>query len=36
MVQVCMLSDEWLPRNRLLEKFYTKILPFGDVLDYDL
>ena len=31
-----MLSDEWLPRYRLLENFNTKIIPFGDVLDYDV
>ena len=31
-----MLSDEWLPRYRLLENLNTKILPFGDVLEYDL
>ena len=36
MVQVGMLSDKWLPRYRLLEKFNTKILVFGDVLDFDL
>ena len=31
-----MLSDEWLPRYRLLENFNIKILVFGDVLDFDL
>ena len=36
MVQVGMLSDKWLPRYRLLENFNTKILVFGDVLDFDL
>ena len=36
MVQVGMLSDKWLPRYRLLENFNTKILVFGDALDFDL
>ena len=36
MVQVCMLSDKWLPRYRLLENFNIKILVFGDILDFDL
>ena len=36
MVRVLLLSDEWLPRYRLLENFNTKFLSFGDVLDYDL
>ena len=36
MVQVLMLSDKWLSRYRLLENFNTKILVFGDVLDFDL
>ena len=36
MVQVLMLSDKWLPRYRLLENVNTKILVFGDVLDFDL
>ena len=36
MVQVLKLSDMWLPRYRLLENFNTKILVFGDVLDFDL
>ena len=36
MVQVLMLSDKWLPRYRLLENFNTKILVFGDILDFDL
>ena len=36
MVQVFMLSDKWLPKYRLLENFNTKILVFGDVLDFNL
>ena len=36
MVNVCMLSDTWLPRYRLLENINTKILVFGDVLAFDL
>ena len=36
MVQVSMPSDKWLLRYRLLENFNTKILVFGDVLDFDL
>ena len=28
--------DEWLPRYGLLENFNTKILLFGDELDFDL
>ena len=36
MVQVLMLSDKWLPRYRPVENFNTKILVFGDVLDFDL
>ena len=31
-----MLSDNWLPKYRLLENFNTKILVFDDVLDFDL
>ena len=30
-----MLSDEWLPRYRLLENFNAKILLFGDVLEWN-
>ena len=36
MVLVWMLYDKYLPRYRLLENFNTKILVFGDVLDFDL
>ena len=35
MVQVLILSDEWLPRYIPLENFKTEILLFGDVLDFD-
>ena len=36
LVQLCMLSDKWLQRYRLLEKSNTEILLFEDVLDFDL
>ena len=36
MVQVGMLSDKRLLRYRPLENLNTKILVFGDVLDFDL
>ena len=36
LVQLCMFSDKWLQRYRLLENTNIKILLLQDVLDFDL
>ena len=36
LVQLCMLSDKWLQRYKLLENSNIEILLLQDVLDFDL
>ena len=36
LVQLCMFSDKWLKRYRLLENSNIEIILFQDVLDFDL